>query len=266
MCNKQDLSQEEAARYQSIYCGLCKVLGRTFGEVSRISLNYDMTFLIIFLSSLYEPEEREENFRCSAHPLHKKNAIVNQYTDYAADIAVAFFYYKCLDDWKDEHKHLQHKWAEQLFGRYREVKKRYPRQCDKIEIGIAKLDKIENSPTSFPDEAVNCFGEIMAEVFVVQEDFWSASLRKFGYNLGRFIYLMDAAIDYKKDYKSGNYNPIALMGKIPEEMEEILSVTIGEAMSEFEKLPLIQDVNLMKSILYGGVWQKYYARKGRLHD
>jgi hypothetical protein len=103
----------------------------------------------------------------------------------------------------------------------------------------------------------------MAELFVVEEDFWSNSLRSFGYHLGRFIYLMDATMDYEKDKKTGNYNPLRSMGRQPEEMEDLLNMTIGDATQEFEKLPLVQDAHLLRNILYGGVWQKYYARKDR---
>ena len=82
----------------------------------------------------------------------------------------------------------------------------------------------------------------------------------FGTELGKFIYLMDAAMDYKKDLKTGNYNPVAEMKKKPEEMEPILGMPLGNAMEIFEKLPLVQDENLLRNILYGGVWQQYYAK------
>ena len=101
---------------------------------------------------------------------------------------------------------------------------------------------------------------MLSELFVYEEDFWSNSLRAFGYELGRFIYLMDAAMDYKKDMKTGNYNPLFEMKKKPEEMEPILGLPLGNAMEVFEKLPLVQDEHLLRNILYGGVWQQYYAK------
>ena len=71
---------------------------------------------------------------------------------------------------------------------------------------------------------------------------------------------MDAAMDYKKDMKTGNYNPLFEMKKKPEEMEPILGLPLGNAMEVFEKLPLVQDEHLLRNILYGGVWQQYYAK------
>jgi hypothetical protein len=260
VCNKKELDKEEAQRYQSVYCGLCRTLEKKYGQLSRMSLNYDMTFLILLLSSLYEPEDNNEEFRCIFHPMKKKRETTNKYTEYAADMTVALSYHKCLDDWHDEHKKLQYKYANMLEDDYKKIKEQYARQCQAIEKGINELNKIEKLTFSLADEAINCFGRLMAEIFVVEEDFWSNSLRSFGYSLGRFIYLMDATIDYDKDKKTGNYNPLNSMGKKPCEMEDVLTMIIGEATQEFEKLPLVQDARILKNILYGGVWQKYYAK------
>ena len=88
ICNKKGLSQEELDRYQKVYCGLCKTLGERYGQMERMSLTYDMTFVILFLSSLYEPPEKEESFRCAVHPTRKKIAVENKFTKYAADMTV----------------------------------------------------------------------------------------------------------------------------------------------------------------------------------
>lgn len=259
ICNKRNLTKEQLDRYQSIYCGLCRQLKTRFGEWERLSLNYDMTFLVILLSSLYEPEEKGKEFRCVLHPLHKKSSITMKYTEYAADMTILLSYYKCKDDWQDEHKRTANYYGKKLENAYQEVRKRYPRQCMAVENGIAALSEIEKSSDAIPDQAANCFGRIMAELLVCEEDFWSNSLRALGFDLGRFIYLMDATMDYKKDLKKKNYNPLVSMKKQPEEMKDILEILIGNATQEFEKLPLLQDADLMRNILYDGVWQGYYA-------
>ncbi len=269
ICNRSGLSEEEIERYQNMYCGLCKALKNRFGQLERLSLSFDMTFLALFLSSLYEPQEERTEFRCKLHPLRMKTAMESRYIDYAADMTIALSYYKCLDNWEDEKSQLSRKYGDILKKGYLEVKERYPRQCRAIEEGIERLSKVEKNPVSCPDAAVNSSGMMMSELFVYEEDFWSNSLRIFGYELGRFVYLMDAAVDYKKDVKSGRYNPLLKMQKKPEEMEEILSAAIGHAALEAEKLPLVQDAHLLRNILYGGVWQKYYAKvlgKEKPHD
>ena len=260
ICNKKGLSPEELARYRSVYCGLCRCLGERFGQFQRMNLNYDMTFLTLFLSSLYEPQEEEQEFRCAAHPVHLRKASRNKFTEYAADMTILLSYYKCMDDWQDEHSRMKYQYAKRLKDSFLKVRDQYPRQSKVVEGALQRLDEIEKTYGSVPDDAVNCSGKMLSELFVYEEDFWSNSLRAFGYELGRFIYLMDAAMDYKKDIKKQNYNPLLGMKKKPEELEETLTIAIGNATHQFEKLPLVQDEHLLKNILYGGVWQQYYAK------
>lgn len=259
-CNRSKLSKEEQERYRSVYCGLCRNLKLRYGELERMSLSYDMTFVILFLSSLYEPKEETADFRCGIHPLRPRSGVENRFTEYAADMTVALAYYKALDDWKDEKKAGKRWYGDRLKKAYAEVEKVYPRQCKAITDSLQELDFIEQAPGANADQAINCSGRMLSELFVYEEDFWSNSLRVFGYELGRFIYLMDATMDYKKDMKTGNYNPLFEMKKKPEEMEPVLGLPLGNAMEVFEKLPLVQDEHLLRDILYGGIWQQYYAK------
>lgn len=260
ICNKNELSKEELERYQSIYCGLCRAIGKQFGQLERMSLSYDMTFVALFLTALYEPQESIRPLRCGVHPLQKRIAMENEYIDYAANMSIALTYYKCLDDWKDEKKKFSYQCSKYLQKKYEEVEKKYPRQCRCIKESIAKLTEIENSPESIPDDAVNCNGKMLEELFVYKEDFWSGSLRNFGYELGRFIYLMDAAMDFEEDQKKGNYNPLVRLGMTPKDAKPIMLNAIGNAVKEFEALPIVQDAHLIRNILYGGVWQKYIIK------
>lgn len=260
ICNRTGLSEEEFSRYRRFYCGVCKSLEKKFGQMGRFSLSFDMTFLALFLSSLYEPEERVTRFFCPAHPVRKRESIENEFTDYAADMTVALSFHKCLDDWADEKRVGKKMYGKLLEKHYREVKERYRRQCTAIEEGLRELSMLEKETPEEVDRALNCSGKMLSEVFVYREDFWSRSLREFGYALGRFIYLMDAAMDYEKDRKKGSYNPLFYMGKQPAEAEELLTMLIGDATQIFEKLPLVQDTHLLGNILYGGVWQQYDAK------
>ena len=260
ICNKSGLSKEELERYQSVYCGLCRALGDRFGQKERMSLSFDMAFLALLLSSLYEPEEKGESFRCPVHPLRPQSAVKNEYIDYAADLTILLTYFKCLDDWQDEQKKSSKKFADILKKSCDDIERKYPRQWEAVSSSIQALNAVEKASDSEPDQAINCSGRMLSELFVYKEDFWSNSLRLFGFELGRFIYLMDAAIDYKKDLKTGNYNPLLGLQKKPEDIEPELSNLIGSAAREFEKLPLVQDLHLLRNILYGGVWQQYYAK------
>lgn len=268
ICNKKELTEEEIARYQSAYCGLCRTIRNRFGQMERMALNYDMTFVALFLNGLYEENNDSATIRCPVHPLKERAIFQNQYIDYAADMTILLAYYKCLDDWEDEAKQSGKLYGKLLGKHIQRIEKEYPRQSMGVRENLKKLMELEKSGMSIPDEIVNCSGKMLSEIFVYEEDFWSDSLRKFGYELGRFIYLMDAALDYEKDKKKNNYNPLFAMNPTPEQLEAVLVQAIGNATAEFEKLPIIQDVGIMRNILYGGVWQNYYAKvrdEGKKH-
>ena len=256
-CIKENLDEDQQKQYQSIYCGLCRSLKERYGQMERMCLSYDMAFLILLLSSLYEPEERSGRFRCSVHPLGGREETRNRFTDYAADMTIILPYYKCRDDWEDEGKRVQRWYARSLEKKCEELKMRYPRQWRAVAEGTAGLEAVEKKAAREFDRAINCSGQMLSELFVCGEDFWSDSLRTFGCEIGRFIYLMDAAMDYEKDEKKGNYNPLFYMRRKPEDMRELMEIPLGNAMRIFEKLPLIQDAALMRHILYRGVWQQH---------
>ena len=258
--NGAQLSEENKKIYQSYYCGLCRKLKEFCGKKGQALLNYDMTFLALFLSALYEPQEQAKECRCIFHPMKEKTVIHNEYIDYAAAMTVALTYHKALDDWNDERKFVSLRYSKLLENSYQKVKKKYPRQCESIEKSLWQQNLVEKDSMASPDDAINYSGLMLKELFVYKEDFWSNCLRSFGYELGRFIYLMDAAMDYEKDFKKNNYNPLFKMNKKPEEIKDLLEMIIGNATLEFEKLPIVQDENLLRNILYGGVWQQYYEK------
>lgn len=74
-------------------------------------LSYDMTFLVILLTGLYEPETIYSEERCVTHPLRKHPVRRNVVSDYVADMNVLLTYYKCMDDWYDEKKVLKRTYA-----------------------------------------------------------------------------------------------------------------------------------------------------------
>ena len=255
--NLTDMTAEEQARYRSHYCGLCHAIGARHGQLARMALTFDLTYLTIFLGSLYEPEEQSGEGRCMPHPVKAHGWARSAVTDYAADMTIALTYHKCLDDWQDDRSLPARGCAAWLKKAYARVQEAYPRQCGAIEGCIRDLSAVEKRRDPSPDAAAKCFGALMAELFVMDEDYWSNALRAFGYSLGRYIYILDAVCDYDKDAKSGSYNPVILMDKRPEELRPTLELLLGDASAAFERLPLLQDEGILRNILYSGVWQGY---------
>ena len=259
----KELTPEQKVRYNAVYCGICRRIRIQSSQIARLGLSYDMAFLALLLMSLYEPEEDTGNRACALHPLKPKPWIDNRYIRYAADLNVALAYYNFLDDWQDDGK-ITAKLMADAFGRqYPAIEEKYPRQCAAIRDCIHRLNELEKANCPNPDEPAGVFGELMAELMVVEEDLWAPTLRNLGMALGRFIYLLDAAVDYDKDKRKKKYNPYLAMGQEKDwpRWEEYLVLTMGRCTANFEMLPLVQDKALLDNILYSGVWVNYRGKR-----
>ena len=71
--NGAQLSEENKKIYQSYYCGLCRKLKEFCGKKGQALLNYDMTFLVVLLTGLYEPDTQTGEFTCMMHPMKKRH-------------------------------------------------------------------------------------------------------------------------------------------------------------------------------------------------
>lgn len=259
-----ELSQEQRQRYGSCYCGICRAIGQRSSSMSRLSLSYDTVFLALLLSSLYEPREEQTEGRCLPHPLTRRVGLKSEAVSYGADMNVALAYFSADDHWRDDHRPDALALGRILKGRYRQIAKAHPRQCGAIETSIRELSRLEEANCSNPDLPANCFGRLMAELFVWKRDLWEPYLREMGQALGRFIYLMDAAVDFEKDRRRGRYNPFLAMGETDiSRWEEYLVLEMGRCTRCYEALPLVQDKALLDNILYSGVWVRYRKTKAQ---
>lgn len=257
------LTEEQLLRYQCCYCGLCRCIGQTYGSVQRSALSYDITFLVLLLSSLYEPAEVSETFRCVSHPFKPRAGWQSEATAYGAAMNMALAYYNCMDNWHDDRNLKSYLQGKLFYSSKGFVEAAYPRQCQAIAHCIQELTVIEQQNLQSPDQGANLFGSLMGQLFCWKEDRWAPLLRQLGESLGRFIYLADALIDLPSDCKKNKYNPFRTRfesGMEPESFIPILKSLLGECTEAFERLPLVQDVDLMRNILYSGVWTRFYEK------
>ena len=259
--NKGDLRFREFDEYRGYYCGLCQTLKNRFGMAGQLTLSYDMTFLVMLLTSLYEPVNNREEKRCIVHPVKKQCCISNEYTGYVADMTVLLSYYKCQDDWQDEKNLLKKVYGNILRNKSKKQKDQYRKKEQIVADNLKKLSEAEERKEEDLDVVAGYFGNILSELFVIKEDEWSDNLRKIGYYLGKYIYIMDAYDDLEKDMKKGNYNPFIEKMHSTDSFDylvkEILTIMAAECAGEFEKLPLIENVEILRNILYSGIWTRY---------
>ena len=271
--NKPEMKFREFDMYQSYYCGLCKSLKDRYGKRGQMTLSYDMTFVALLLTSLYEPETASGYRRCVAHPVEKHLYRQNEFTDYAADMNLALAYHKCKDDWIDDRSVAAAGVAKLFESKYLAISERYPRQCSAMEEMMYDLRQAELCGEAGADHSAALFGKMMGEMFVWREDRWSECLRAMGQSLGEFIYIMDACMDLDADAKRKRYNPfMQYHGSTDNEQRfrDILKMILGQCVWHFDRLPLVQDAGILKNILCAGLWaqfeKKYSNKKGPSND
>ena len=221
--------------------------------MGQMTLTYDMTFAIILLSSLYENVADMEMHRCKVHPVKKQMMLRNEITSYAAAMNVLLAYYHMDDDWRDERKITS-------FMTKSVIHSKVKKQSEAIRTSLAELSACEKENSTDIDRTAGCFGKLMEELFLYRRDMWEKNLRRMGFFLGKFIYLMDAYEDLPEDLKKDRYNPLRRIYGEPdyeERIRQILCMMIAESTAEFERLPCLVDVDILRNILYDGVWSRY---------
>ena len=260
MVNKDELKIREWNRYHAFYCGLCHALKEVAGAKARLTVSYDMTFLAMLLDDLYDCEKEEGKQRCAVHPFGKHDYVKSAASVYAAKMNLLLCYDNLLDDWRDDHNPAAAVAAAAIRKHRMEIAKEYPRQTKAVEEYMEKLKACEERREVNLDVAAGLTGEMLAEVFCWKEDEWQKDLRGLGFYLGKFIYLMDAYEDIEKDSGKGSYNPFLLScgtRKNEDMAEQSLNLIAAGAAECFERLPLIENIEILRNILYAGIWNKF---------
>ncbi len=261
------LDEEQRKRYRSFYCGVCHSLLSRYGQAARLTLSNDMTFLAVLLNSLYEPESKTTSARCGVHPLRPREVISSSAVDYAADMNILLSYYKAEDQVRDEGTASARAARSRLKKPFQQAAKKYPEQAEAVRNALETLWTLEKSENPEPDPLCNLSGAMLGAVFVPRRDgLWDASLYIVGESLGRFVYWMDAYEDLEKDLKKGRFNPLAGYRSRPDFHEfchQTLELFMAEAAERFEFLPLEQDLDILRNVIYCGVWQRYQQMEAK---
>lgn len=255
--NKPELKFKEFDIYRGYYCGLCRSLKKRYGIAGQITLTYDMTFLALLLTALYEADISEEKHRCMMHPMSKHLMLQSKYTDYVADMNIILAYYKSLDDWKDDHNLIKLAFSSLLKNKCKD----YEEKSTAISHLLDQLQEYEQAEETNIDIVAGTFGKIMSIVCTPHHDQWEPTLQRLGFFLGKFIYILDAYKDIEKDIKKNSYNPFKNICNDPDfndRIEQMLTMMMAECSKEFEYLPILDNANILRNILYAGVWTKYY--------
>ena len=196
--NKPEMKVKDYERYRMYYCGVCHALRNTDGAMGQMSLTYDSTFAAVLLTALYEPDTKMKEATCMVHPVGKKKYLENEVIQYIADMNLILTYYKCLDDWEDDRKFTRLCYSSFIRKRVRKIGQVYPEKLAKIRESLRTLSACERKNVTNLDLLAGTFGDIMAEILAYKSTRgidWSEELRRLGYQLGKFIYILDAYDD-----------------------------------------------------------------------
>ncbi len=257
----EKLTEENRAHYKAVYCGLCEDLGEDRRALSRMALTYDLVFLAIVLSSFYNEKYEESSGRCPVHPLKKRSFCRNRFTRYASDMNIALAYYKYMDDVNDDSSFTASLKMKLLGKEAEKISRKYPRQCADIRRYLNDLEEAEKNNILIPDIPAEIFGSLLGSIFKFEENEGGEKLFAFGKELGKFIYILDAAVDMKKDIKKQKYNPLIRINTSDHEV--ILQMIMAECVEKYNELNIEQDKEIIENILFSGVWTAFDAMKER---
>ncbi len=218
--HKPTITMGEYEQYKGIYCTLCRRLGKRYGPIARMSLSYDMTFLALLHAALEEGDPQFAKGHCSFNPAKKCLKCRNtDATDLAADLGILLAYYKLKDTLADERffKKLGVACLYPIyaFDRQRATKRR-PDADKAIATMMAAQSAGEAENIASIDRAAEPFAALLSTLAadLAQDERQRTVLARFGYCLGRWVYLIDAVDDLAEDVKKRRYNPYALAREI----------------------------------------------------
>jgi len=252
---KCDLLVRDLTLYRAYYCGLCKSIKSRFGEIPRLSLSYDCTFLALLTAGVLGAPACEEK-RCAYKPLKKKMPVApdSEALRFAADINILLAYYKFEDDWADEKKASALIAEVVLKKAARKAAAARPDANAAIRHGLKELSKLEKANCSELDPPADAFATLMQGVMssapVGEQE--RTIFRHLGWHLGRWIYLIDAWDDRQKDAKNGSYNPFNASGAGKERASFLLHVSLNEAGKAYDLLDLKANAGVLDNIMHIG--------------
>lgn len=272
---KMELKIKDFEKFKAYYCGLCKSIKLNYGNIPRVTINYDMTFLAILLDSFFPISCVLKKERCIIHPLKKRVIITNNSAlDYAAFCNITLANYKLLDNFNDD-KSIISKLNSNILKLYVNKAPKSLKMLDKsIKNNLLDLYNLENNyENKILDEVCHPFAHLTGilltsydKLKITEEE--TKTLYWLGYNLGKWIYLIDALDDLKDDMLKNKFNVINnILNKDNKPFKEFYEsikdriyfvlVTCARNCSEnFNKLNLNKNKELLTNILDLGLMEK----------
>jgi len=260
---KSELKVGEYEIYRAVYCGLCKQLGRVFGPFAKLTLSYDFAFLALFELSLKKDCPRFARRSCAANPLVKRNCLLScDALDSGACSAMIMLYYKLKDDISDS-GFVKRNASRALLPFAACLKNKGAKRLGHIDEIVREAMEGQTAIESAPNESAtidraahptaSAMGRICQSMAVYTDDAdnQSQALYRFGYLIGRYVYLADALDDLAGDLKSGSFNPFA--GVDRDLAVQTINLTICQIAEVYALIKIRRFSGIIENIIYLGL-------------
>lgn len=242
--------------FRGYYCGLCKQLGKSFNVITRMGLSYDMTFLAILISSLFQENTEIKFSNCIAHPFSKRPVKECDFgIEYASEMSVILTYLKLKDDWNDE-KSPKSFASVFYFLPFKKAVLKHKEKYRVIGENLKRLNSLEKQKCKNIDEVSDCFGKILECIFDYNSN--NRVLACLGYQIGRFIYLTDAFDDVLHDKNHNCYNPFLLCygednESLKRDFKNAMTYTLSEISKAYSLLDIKKNKEICDNVIYFGL-------------
>ncbi len=269
---KMELKIKDFEKFKAYYCGLCRMIKKNFGNLPRLALNYDMAFLAVLLDSLNDSNFKVKKQFCSFHPMQKRLVLIeNSPLEYAAFCNVLLAYYKLLDNIYDDNSKLSRVYSSVLNLYLKKAPEKYKNNSDYIGSSLRELSAVENNPeVKTLDELSHHFADLTGYILshYDSEDNTAENLYWLGYNLGKWIYIIDAFDDLEKDMHNNKFNALSkiynkdnkpykeLLEEISPRIDFTLTSCAQSCLEYLSKLPIQKNHDLLHNILQFGLMEK----------
>ena len=260
-----NLYVKDTVLYKAVYCGLCKSIGKSCGTNGRFLLNYDLTFYSVFAHNILGVDFIVKKQHCILHPITKRPiAVYDELSERIAALNVILGYYKLSDNVIDNGRgRLRRSF---FTCSYKKAVKAEPCFDRIVRERFNELLQIEKKQSAIIDEAADPFANLLKDVSAeIFKDKYNENLERFCYNLGKWVYLIDALDDFDKDKKKGSYNVFAnvykdvsdkatLLNQKKEELQNVFGSVLSQIYSSAKTFNYKFNHDLTDNIIYKGLF------------
>lgn len=256
---KSELRDQDFVLYRAFYCGICAAIGRNYGSLPRFTTTYDVTFLSLLVHDVTSQDVEFYEAKCVGNPFQKKVMIRgNELLDRLCAANIIMTYYKLLDDVIDGGGGKKRLARAAMKKPYLKAVKVLPQADEIMKRRYGELRDLEKAGEKSIDRVAHCFASLLKEVaFCIIGDKVDDNTLSLCYNIGKFVYLIDALDDVDEDAKKGNYNPfLAAYGNFTSRKEFYethkddiafsLNSTVNRAIECFNGMSFTQSYSLLK--------------------